>query len=69
MTTKKKTLNFGDKSCRIIYGEKNTLRIINILNRKISIYLRKILKFLGDLLSSLKKTNMSLTYKIKEGVK
>jgi len=31
MTTRKKTLNFGDKFCRSIHGEKTILRIINIL--------------------------------------
>ena len=37
MTTRKKTLNFGNKSCRTIRGEKTTLRIINILTQNITI--------------------------------
>jgi len=27
-------LNFGDKCCRIIHGEKTTFRVINILTKK-----------------------------------
>ena len=41
MTTRKNTLNVGDKSCRIILGEKTTFRVINILTRKITICLKK----------------------------
>ena len=41
MTSRNNTLNFGEKSCKIIHGEKTTLRIINILTRKISIYFKK----------------------------
>ena len=41
MTTRNNTLNFGDKSCKTIHGEKTTLRIINILTRKITICFKK----------------------------
>ena len=41
MATRKNTLNFGDKSCRIIHGEKTTLRIVNILTREITICFKK----------------------------
>jgi len=58
MTTRKNTLNFGDKSCTIIHGEKTTLTIINILTRKAPYVLRKILKFLRDLLFAVQKTNV-----------
>ena len=69
MTTRKNTMNFGDKSCRIIHGEKTNLRIINILTREITICFKKILKFLRDLLSVLQKTKMSSTYKICQRVR
>ena len=48
-------LNFGEKSCKIIHGEKTTCRVINILTKKIPYVLRKILKFLRDLIFLYKK--------------
>ena len=41
MTTRKNTLNFGDKYYRIIHGEKTALIIINILTREITICFKK----------------------------
>ena len=41
MTTRKNTLNFGNKSCIIIHGEKTTFGVINILTRKTTICFKK----------------------------
>jgi len=64
MTTRKNTLNFGDKSCRIIRGEKTTFRVINILTRKIIICVKKNTQISKRLNTLLQKTNMSSTNKI-----
>ena len=63
MTTRKNTLNFGDKSCKIIHSEKTTLRIINILTRKITISFKKNTQISKRLIIALQKINMS-SYKI-----
>jgi len=64
MTTRKNTLSFGDKSCRIIHGEKTTLRIINIFTRKITICFKKNTQISKRLIIPLEKTNMSSVCKI-----
>ena len=69
MITRKNTLNFGDKPCRIIHGEKTTFRVINILTRKITICFKKNTQISKRLSIPLQKTNMSLAYKIREGVR
>jgi len=64
MTTRKNTLNFGDKSYRIIHGKKTTFRVINILARKITICFKKNTQISKRLNIPPQKTNMSSSYKI-----
>jgi len=56
MTIRNNKLNFADKSCRIIHGEKITFRVIlTYWPDKLPYVLKKILKFLRDLIFSLEK--------------